>query len=407
MKLFGAAILTLSCNFSDAATDISGLPWSELEERVGDRLIHTSIEDFLDECYPEFTIYPRGNRTNHNLIDQPSGLCVPHLFCAFERCSPDSEFLNGQINMTEYMIRILAFFNEDSSPEEIDEAYGFEYAAALKEWLDPTNPAYNLPPKVLLPRTAGDVVAAVEFAKTQGAEISVKNSGHSYAGSSTKANTLLVNMNQYKRYAFDDKESNGIVECTNTAIPMEQTNNIIINQDMSNQACLLAIAWGTNAFIRVGGGENFDKVYRSVRDFNEREGYKYLVVGGAAGTVSPMGWTWQGGLAGTTGGRMYGFGVDQVLQIEAVLPNGEHVRFGPTSWEDDEGYLYPRTTKVSGVCNENPEDDEVNWIWSACPEDTSALFDDLWFPFVVVAVVLGALFYPCIYNCKTTCPYSL
>jgi len=122
-------------------------------------------------------------------------------------------------------------------------------------------------------------------------------------------------------------------------------------------------------------------VYRSVRDFNEREGYKYHVVGGAAGTVSPMGWTWQGGLAGTTGGRMYGFGVDQVLQIEAVLPNGEHVRFGPTSWEDDEGYLYPRTTKVSGVCNENPEDDEVNWNWSACPEDTSALFDDLWFAF--------------------------
>ena len=261
MKLFGcAAILALSCHFSDAV-DISGLPWSELEERVGDdRLIHTNIQDFLDECYPEFTIYPRGNRTNHNLIDQPSGLCVDHLFCAFERCSPDEEFLNGQVNMTEYKFtRIFGFFNDDSSPEEVDEEYGIEgfgYAAALKEWLDPTNPAYNLPPKVLLPRTAGDVVAAVEFAKAHGVEISIKNSGHSYAGSSTKANTLLVNMNQYKRYAFDDKKTNGIVECTNTAILMERTNNIIVNQDLSNQACLLAVARGKNAYIRVGGGKS-------------------------------------------------------------------------------------------------------------------------------------------------------
>jgi len=252
MKLFGCtAILVLSCHFSDAV-DISGLPWSELEERVGDRLIHTTIQDFLDECYNEFTIYPRGNRTNHNLIDQPSGLCLDHLFCAFERCSPDSEFLNGQVDMTEYK----NIFNGDSSPEEVDEEYGSMYAATLKEWLDPTNPAYNLPPKVLLPRTAGDVVAAVEFAKAHGVEISIKNSGHSYAGSSTKANTLLVNMNQYKRYAFDDKETNGIVECTNTAILMERTNNIIVNQDLSTQACLLAVARGTNAFIRVGGGKS-------------------------------------------------------------------------------------------------------------------------------------------------------
>jgi len=388
MKLFGAAILALSYHYSDAAEDIAGLPWSELEERVGDRLIHTSIQDFVNECYPEFTIFPRGDRTNHNLIDQPSGLCVGHLFCAFNRCSPETKFLNGHMNTTEYMFEYAFPFmivNEGYSPEEFDEANGidpaFGYAALLKGWLDDTNPAYNLPSKVLFPRTAGDVVASVEFAKTHGAEISVKNSGHSYAGSSAKANTLHVNMNQYKRYAIDDIETYGIVECTSTGQLVDSTENSTVNQDMSNQACLLTVARGKNAFIRVGGGENFDKLYRSVTAFNERGGNKYHVVGGAAGTVSPMGWTWQGGLAGTTGGRRYGFGVDQVLQIEAVLPNGEHVRFGPTQWEDDEGYFYPRTTKVSGVCNENPEDEEVNWIWSNCPEETSALFDDLWFAF--------------------------
>merc|ERR1740139_429774 len=36
---------------------------------------------------------------------------------------------------------------------------------------------------------------------------------------------------------------------------------------------------------------------------------------------------------------------------------------------------------VSGVCNENSGEEEGNWVWAACPEDTNALFDDLWFAF--------------------------
>jgi FAD/FMN-containing dehydrogenase len=38
------------------------------------------------------------------------------------------------------------------------------------------------------------------------------------------------------------------------------------------------------------------------------------------------GWTFSGGLSGTTAGRTFGFGVDQVLQLEMVLPNGQHVK---------------------------------------------------------------------------------
>ncbi len=44
----------------------------------------------------------------------------------------------------------------------------------------------------------------------------------------------------------------------------------------------------------------------------------FLVVSGAAATVSPMGWSFQGGLGSTAAGRMYGFGADQILQIEMV-----------------------------------------------------------------------------------------
>ncbi len=131
-----------------------------------------------------------------------------------------------------------------------------------------------------------------------------------------------------------------------------------------------------------------------------------------------VGWTWQGGNAGTTGGRLYGtcvylslcsvdvspslhthtlilfltfhlsfyidrsgMGVDQVLQVEMVLPNGYHVKFGPTEWEDAsaDGFVFPRTKVVSGVCRSNPdEEDEEKWIWGDCPEDFDIDFGDLW-----------------------------
>ena len=362
MKLFAATILVSiivsSWKLGAAAPDFLGLPWSELKERVDDQLIDTSAQDYVDQCYPEFMkpveAWP-GDRDSHNLIDQRSGLCMTNLLTGL------SPTLLDVMPMTSFVE---------------DQESGFQKS------MDPANPAFDIPSKVLFPRNAGDVVAAVDFAKTHSVELSVKNSGHSYSGKSMKANTLLVNMNQYVRYAYDDEEMHGIVECTGTSEDTSGTRSNVVNDDLSNQACRLAIARGKSAFIRVGGGENFDKLYRSVKMFNEKqEEYKYHVVGGSDGTVSPMGWTFEGGLAPTMGGRLYGFGLDQVLQIEAVLPNGEHVRFGPTSWEDAEGYMFPKTTKVSGVCNKNPEDEEVDWVWGPCPEATDELFDDLWFAF--------------------------
>jgi|SaaInl74LU_5_DNA_1037368.scaffolds.fasta_scaffold11346_3 hypothetical protein len=75
-------------------------------------------------------------------------------------------------------------------------------------------------------------------------------------------------------------------------------------------------------------------------------------------------------------------GVDQVLQVEMVLPNGSHVRFGPTEWEDasGDGFTVPRTKVVSGVCRSNPDEQvEEKWIWEDCPEEFDIDFGDLWF----------------------------
>ena len=75
---------------------------------------------------------------------------------------------------------------------------------------------------------------------------------------------------------------------------------------------------------------------------------------------------------------MYGLGVDQVLQVEMVLPNGEHVKFGPVEWEDAsaDGFIVPKTTSVGGVCRGNPEElDESLWEWVECPADLNINFD--------------------------------
>ena len=113
---------------------------------------------------------------------------------------------------------------------------------------DPSNPSLDLPSKVVHPVVASDVVAIINFAKDHGVEISVKNSGHSYQGASSKKDTLLINMNQYTQYA-----PTGITGCE------PQSLGIAVKDDLSDQACHLSVAKNKPGVIRVGGGENWGK----------------------------------------------------------------------------------------------------------------------------------------------------
>lgn len=353
----------------------TSLPWEGLSSKLSNdaSLIDTSFEDYKEQCFPEFVDYPSSERTNHALIDQPSGLCMPHLYCGWNQCYPlpsDDDHATTTIGMyqQDYISVLIAdAFGVGKIPPEFDPSNPDGFIQ------DATNPSLNLPSKVLFPVVASDVVAAIQFAKEHGLEISVKNSGHSIQGASSKKNTLLLNMNRYSLYS-----TTGVKDCDASMLESE------IAEDLSDQPCHLSVAKGMPAIIKVGGGENFDKVYRAVSDANKAQegGYKYHLVGGAAGTVSPMGWTWQGGLGGTTGSRKFGLGVDQVVQIEMVLPNGHHVKFGPTEWEDAsaDGFTVPKTRSVSGVCRSNPEEqDEEKWTWETCPDDFGIDFNDLWF----------------------------
>ena len=257
------------------------LPWSELSAATDGDLIDTTPSIYLEECAPEFEKLPGDfadptstfDRSNHGLVDQPSGLCLPHFFCSFEGCSPSNPDNPGHVSVLDDIIN--AYSVPGPTPYS-------QMNATILSWVEDTsNPSYNLPSKVLLPTTAKDVVAAVKFAKEHGLELSVKNSGHSYTSASSKRDTLLLNMARYTMYTTEE----GVTDCS--ALNTVGTDG---DQSLNRQPCNLALAKGKDAVIRVGGGENWGEVYAAVRTANEEQpdGYKYHVIGGAAATVSPM-----------------------------------------------------------------------------------------------------------------------
>ena len=251
----------------------SDLPWEDLASKLSESasLIDTSFENFKEECFPEFVNYynmgpalPGGNlslaRSNHALIDQPSGLCSPHLFCGWDMCYPRPSD-NGHSNQTfdQFHNDLTHFFLSDNAgllPAEIIDSLldyvnlpkSFDLANPDSFVQDPFNPSLNLPSKVLFPVVASDLVAAIQFTDNHGLEISVKNSGHSYQGASSKRNTLHLNMNRYTDYA-----PTGVTDCNSI-----NSENAIAG-DLSNQPCHLSLAKNKPATIRVGGGENWGK----------------------------------------------------------------------------------------------------------------------------------------------------
>lgn len=142
-------------------------------------------------------------------------------------------------------------------------------------------PPLELPDLMSFPQTARDVVEIAKFADTHGLEVSIKNSGHSYSGQSTRGRSLQVNMRSYPKYSATE-----IVECQEVS-----------GDSMWSAACALATARGKKAVIRVGGGESNDDIQRHLSSWNyalPRE-QMYDALTGAEGIVG-MGWLFGGGL---------------------------------------------------------------------------------------------------------------
>ena len=211
-----------------------GLPWDDLSSQLSPTaaLVDTSPANYLEECTSELD-RAYGDRSMHALIDQPRGLCMAQMFCAFEKCypNPEASTVTPEKRLSVFNLTVSANYST-LDPQ-------------IREWTDNiTNPTYNLPSKVLFPVVASDVVLAVQYAKEHGLELSVKNSGHNYNGASTKKDTIHINMNRYTHYA-----PTGVIDCDQNSL----------DDTLASQPCRLSLAKNKTAVIRVGGGENWGK----------------------------------------------------------------------------------------------------------------------------------------------------
>ena len=191
-----------------------------------------TTQDFIDSCTDELSI-PYDFRTNNHLqvsdlefnSGQSSPLCMALLFCAFKGCNPnpdqEDESLAQQLSIGLAFnanfqnvagIQLLPQWDSifgsvpgvGSVPgfpidldnpldlsgipgqENFNPNFSYDQFPAYKWVANQTNPSSNLPVKAIFPQSSKDVVAAVNFAREYGIKISTKNSGHDYAGRSTK-----------------------------------------------------------------------------------------------------------------------------------------------------------------------------------------------------------------------------
>jgi hypothetical protein len=100
-----------------------------------------------------------------------------------------------------------------------------------------------------------------------------------------------------KKYTNYSNMNEGIIDCDEVEDVAAGTDFL---PDLSDQPCRVAKSRDKHGFIRIGGGEQFWSPYQAVTNFNTEYksktggSSKFRLLGGAAGTVSPMGWTFQG-----------------------------------------------------------------------------------------------------------------
>jgi hypothetical protein len=217
----------LAVGVSVAATTSSGGGGSVSSSSTGAAVVQTvDATDWLRECVPPFkrAKFPTEiiDWSNYYQIAMPSGLCAAELACAFYACDWAADTASV-LNAT-----------------DLD-------TASINDIVDQL-PPLALPASIAFPESVAALVDAVEYATSRARTISVKTSGHSYAGSSTQAGSLQLNLRSFPKYS-----STSVSRCTAPSY--------------SGGPCKLAVARGKSAIVRVGGGELWDDLYRAVIDW--------------------------------------------------------------------------------------------------------------------------------------------
>ncbi|KAF1988613.1 FAD-binding domain-containing protein [Aulographum hederae CBS 113979] len=134
-----------------------------------------------------------------------------------------------------------------------------------------------------------DVQDAVKFASANKLRVVVKNSGHDHKGRSAQPGALAIWMDPYQP-------------------PLK------LEKAFVPEGCKTPVGDG----ITMGSGQQFNTLYQFAA-IN-----KYSVVGGSSNTVKAGG-GWLNGGGHSTYSNNLGLGVDNALQIKAVMPNGTYV----------------------------------------------------------------------------------
>uniref|UniRef100_A0A7M5XHT2 FAD-binding PCMH-type domain-containing protein n=2 Tax=Clytia hemisphaerica TaxID=252671 RepID=A0A7M5XHT2_9CNID len=151
--------------------------------------------------------------------------------------------------------------------------------------------SWNIPAYSVEVKSVRDVQLAIAFANKYNIAVSIKTSGHSYAGSSMGKSTLLIwtrNLPEHLK-TVDDVKQNFTDSCGTVF---------------------------THA-VKVGGGQRWNSVYKALNS-------KYHIVGGGGLTVSAAG-GWLQGCGLSSMSRKYGIGIDNVIDFDVVLANGSCV----------------------------------------------------------------------------------
>ena len=142
----------------------------------------------------------------------------------------------------------------------------------------------NLPAYSVAAATVADVQAALAFASTHDLSVSVKTSGHSYAGSSAMKGSLLIWMAEFEKFG-----------------------TIATHTDSCGTA--------TEQVLKVGGGQVWGEAYPVVGDAG-----RDIVGGGGLTVAAAGGWLMGGGLSALS--RTFGYGIDNVVAFEVVAADG-------------------------------------------------------------------------------------
>jgi len=234
----------------------------------GELVLEVNPEDWVKDCYSIFhdtcCQQTPGRETfvqysSYDVVEAPSGLCLPEFSCAWDGCVPS----NYGKSVHNYAGPFMSDF--------------VNLAATTFEEIEAAMPGISLPSMISFPTKASDIVKALEYATEKGLQVSIISTGHSYTKASSAGGTLQLNMREYPKYS-----ATSITEC-DTAVLDDPDHP-------DHVACKLAVDRGKPAVMRVGGGEKFNNTANAVfavRD--ETTGFaKYQMLHGV-GTVGAAG----------------------------------------------------------------------------------------------------------------------